>query len=303
MNHSTAMTTSIPEFKTGARRSQILRAILVFAFLVVFALIVLIPFYIIFITAFMTEAEAMSTGFSWWPREGFTLAAFDTVLFRDVTGGTAGGSTVMRGFVNTLIVVIPPTLIGLFTSALSGYAFAKMRFPLKRALFTILLFTMMIPGVIMLVPTFIIYDLLRLTDTYFPLMVPGMFGAAAAVFFLRQYFYGIPTELVESAKIDGMNHWKIFWKIMVPLSASALIAQGILGFVGGYNDFMGPLIYIHSVERWTLQLALSNMTGMFGSDWSVVAAGTVIALAPMLIIYIIAQRFFIEGIATTGLKV
>ncbi|MCL2370095.1 MAG: carbohydrate ABC transporter permease [Firmicutes bacterium] len=302
MNNNTTIGTTT-EFRMGAKRAQILRSILVFGFLVFFALIVLIPFYIISITAFMTEAEAASTGFSWWPREGFSLAAFDTVLFRDITGGTAGGSTVMRGFINTLIVVIPPTIIGLFTSALSGYAFAKMRFPLKKVFFTILLFTMMIPGVIMLVPTFIIYDILWLTDTYFPLMVPGMFGAAAAVFFLRQYFYGIPTELVESAKIDGKSHWGIFWTIMVPLSGGALAAQGILGFVGGYNDFMGPLIYIHSVNRWTLQLALSNMTGFHNHNWAVIAAGTVIALIPMLIIYIVAQRFFIEGIATTGLKV
>jgi len=304
MNNPAITISQETKFKTGAKKARVIKTIAVFVILVGFALMVLVPFYLIFITSFKDRVEADSPLFSWWPQQGFYWRAYDLILFRDPTGGQAGFSIVLRGFINTLIVVIPPTLLGLFTSALSGYAFAKMRFPFKKTLFTILLFTMMIPGIIMMFPAYFIWAELGFIDTYIPLMVPGMFGAAAAVFFLRQFFYSIPTELVESAKIDGKSHWGIFWSIMVPLSGGALIAQGVLGFVGGYNDFMGPLLYLRTVEAFTLQLALHTFVGTHGGiDLPAVAAGTVIALVPVLILYLLAQRFFIEGIATTGLKV
>ena len=143
----------------------------------------------------------------------------------------------IRGFLNTLAYVLPPTLCGLFASALAAFAFAKLNFKGKNLLFGLLLITMLIPGTIMLTPTYVIYDLIGWTDSPLPLIIPGMFGAAACVFFMRQFISGIPDSVVEAAKIDGVGYFGIFIKIIIPLSVPALIAQGLLGFIGGYNDY------------------------------------------------------------------
>lgn len=289
------------KYKSKAKSDKI-NKIITLILLCIGSLSVLIPFYIIMITSFKTNNESMSAGFSWWPKEGFHLDGYFNVLFNDASGGGGGMSTIVMGFLNTLKIVVPTTVIGLLVSALSAYSFAKIKFPAKNFLFSVLLMTMMIPGIIMLTPSYLIYDIIGFVDTPLPLMLPGMFGAAACVFFMRQYYFGIPTELVEAGRMDGMSHIGIFLKIMVPLSASALIAQGVLGFVGGYNDYFGPLLYLHSPEQYTLQIALKFSVSTYGYDWQTVMAGAVVALVPTLIIYVFAQRFFIEGIATTGLK-
>ena len=208
----------------------------------------------------------------------------------------------LRGFINTLIIVIPPTILGLFCSAISAYAFAKLRFKGKNLLFGFLLLTMMIPGTIMLTPSYMIYDMIGWTNTPLPLMIPGMFGAATCVFFMRQFYSGIPTELIEAAKLDGMGYFKIFWKIMVPLSVPALFAQGLLGFIGGYNDYFGPYLYLQDPEWYTLQIALKSFQGSYSSNVPTIMAGSIVALIPTLVIYAVAQNYFIEGIATSGMK-
>lgn len=282
-------------------RRELIAKIITLTALVIMSLFILIPFYVIVITSFKLNEESTGLNFTWWPQDGFHLDGYHNVLFNDASGAS-GTSSILNGFKNTLIVVLPSAIVGLLISALSAYAFAKINFPGKNILFSVLLVTMMIPGLIMLTPSYLLYDSLYLVDTFFPLMVPGMFGAAACVFFMRQYYYGIPTDLVEAAKIDGMNHLSIFFKIMVPLSTSALIAQGVLGFVGGYNDYFGPLLYLHSPANYTLQIALKFSVSTYGYDWQTVMAGAVIALIPTTIIYIVAQRYFVEGIATAGLK-
>ncbi|MDR2202320.1 MAG: carbohydrate ABC transporter permease [Clostridiales bacterium] len=284
--------------KAGERAAKILT----FTALTAVALLILVPFYIIVITSFKHNTESMGVVFTWWPQEGFTIEGYRNVLFSDASGG-GSLSTILAGFKNTLVIVVPATLLGLFVSAISAYSFAKIPFRIKNKMFSVLLATIMIPGVIMLTPSYLLYDMLGFVDTRFPLMVPGMFGSAACVFFMRQYYFGIPTDLVEAAKIDGLSHIKIFFQIMVPLSSSALIAQGVLGFVGGYNDYFGPLLYLQSPAKYTLQIALKNSVSTYGYDWQTVMSGAVIALIPTTVIYVFAQRFFIEGIATSGLKV
>lgn len=133
-------------------------------------------------------------------------------------------------------------------------------------------------------------------------MIPGMFGAAACVFFMRQFFMGIPDSIIEAAKLDGVGFVGIFFKIMVPLSVPALLAQGLLGFIGGYNDYFGPLIYLQSSDLYNLQIALKVFASAYGDEPNVVMAGTMAALIPTLIIYFIAQDYFIEGIAASGIK-
>ena len=268
--------------------------------LILFALWILIPFYIVVITSFKTRIEAQSPEFTLWPKDGFHWDGYIEVL-----GYKAGYSSipvVWLGLLNTLLIVLPPTIIGLFTSSLAAYAFAKLRFKSKNFLFSVLLATMMIPGTIMLTPSYLLYDKIYWTGTAFPLMIPGMFGAAACVFFMRQFYMGIPTDLIEAAKLDGMGYFGIFFKIMVPLSVPALLAQGILGFIGGYNDYFGPYLYLTDPTMYTLQIALNSFQGTYASKWPTMMAGAVCALIPTLLIYILAQKYFIQGIATAGMK-
>ena len=211
--------------------------------------------------------------------------------------------TLIRSFMNTLLYVLPTTLIGLMVGSLSAYVFAKYQFRGRNFMYAMLLATMMIPGAITIAPAFSIYDMIGWVDTPLPLMIPGMFGAAACVFFMRQFFMGIPDSILEAAKLDGVGFIMIFFKIMVPLSVPALIAQGLLGFIGGYNDYFGPLIYLQSEELYTLQIALRLFSEWRGLDEpNTVMAGTLVALLPTLAVYFVAQDFFIEGIAASGIK-
>lgn len=284
-----------------AKINRVIGKVLIYFVLVLFALWILAPFSIVIITSFKTWQEASDPEFSFFPKE-FSVQGYKEVFTYVSSANAEDMPVVLRGFINTLIIVIPPTILGLFCSAMSAYAFAKLRFKGKNLLFSFLLMTMMIPGTIMLTPSYLIYDAIRWTNTPLPLMIPGMFGAATCVFFMRQFYTGIPTELVEAAKLDGMGYFKIFWKIMVPLSVPALFAQGLLGFIGGYNDYFGPYLYLQDPEWYTLQLALKSFQGAYSFNTPTIMAGSLVALLPTLIIYIVAQKYFIEGIATSGMK-
>ena len=266
------------------------------------ALTILIPFYVLVITAFKaSHAVATHIPFIWFPKfDELSFRAFGN-LFTTYTIST-GKSMVLTGIINTFIIVIPNTVVGMISSSVSAYAFAKLKFKGKNLMFALLLFTMMLPGIVMLIPSYILFDALYLTDTYFHLMAPAMFGSAACVFFLRQFFSGIPDEVIDAAKLDGLSYPGIYWKIMLPLSLPAVFAQAILGFVAGYNDYLAPLIYLTSPEKYTLQIALQFFSGSTLKDLPTVMAGAVLALLPTTLIYVFAQKYFVEGIAITGLK-
>lgn len=273
----------------------------VYAVLILYAIVIIFPFSIVILTSFKTWQDASSLTFEWIPEGGFVLEGYKQVFtYRGNMDNAL--PTLIQGFLNTLMYILPPTLIGLFASSIAAYAFAKLRFRAKNIMYSILLATMMIPGTITIAPQFSIYDVIGWVDTPLPLMIPGMFGAAACVFFMRQFFSGIPDSIIEAAKLDGVGFIGIFFKIMVPLSVPALLAQGLLGFIGGYNDYFGPLIYLQSSDLYSLQVALKIFAGVYGDEPNVVMAGTVAALVPTLIIYFVAQDYFIEGIAASGIK-
>jgi multiple sugar transport system permease protein len=252
----------------------------------------LLPFLWMFSTSLKEEGKVFEYPIRWIP-EPIEWSNYVTVLTE---------APMFGGLMNTLIIILPPMVVGLLTSALAAYAFAKLRFPGREVLFIALLTTMMIPGVVTMIPTFILFKSIGWLDSWNPLMIPGMFGSAACVFFLRQYFRTIPSELEDAAKIDGLNPFGVFVRIMLPLSKPALAAQGIFGFLGGYNDFLGPLIYINSPEKFTLQLVLASFQGYYVSNWTLIMAGSVLALIPTVILFFFAQRYFVEGITMTGLK-
>ncbi len=282
---------------TKKNRKTLVRKGLIYLGLILYALFVIFPFTIMLISSLKHKEETIGI-FSWWPKMGLTLQGYKNVFEK-----VASSTSIVEGFFNTLWIIIPPTIIGLFTSALSAYAFAKLRFRGKKVMFGLLIAVMMVPGIATLVPSYIIWDTLGVTINapFLPLMIPGMFGAAACVFFLRQSFMAIPDSILEAARIDGLGAFQSFIKIILPLSKPALLAQGILGFVGGYNDYFGPLIYLKS-DYQTLQIAVSVFSDRYSGDWPSILAANVVAIIPTVLIYIFAQKYFIAGITAGGEK-
>lgn len=283
--------------KKKRMKKAILRKAIIYSGLILYAVFVLIPFAIMLISSLKHKEETIGA-FTWLPQMGMTLRGYMNAFEK-----VASSTSIIEGFFNTLWIIIPPTVIGLFVSSLSAYAFAKMRFRGKNVMFGLLIATMMVPGIVTLVPSYIIWDYLGVTVSapFLPLMVPGMFGAAACVFFMRQAFFAIPDSIIEAAKIDGLGAFQCFIRIVLPLAKPALLAQGILGFVAGYNDYFGPLIYLKS-DYQTLQIAVSIFSDRYSGDWPSILAANVIAIIPTVLIYIFAQKYFIEGITAGGEK-
>ena len=279
------------------RRKELLRKTIIYAGLLLFSLFVLFPFAIMLLSSFKHKEETIGS-FTWWPEMGFTLQGYENAFEK-----VASSTSIIEGFFNTLWIIIHPTIIGLLVSTLAAYAFAKMRFRGKKVMFGLLIATMMVPGIATLVPSYIIWDYLGVTvdAPFVPLMIPGMFGAAACVFFMRQAIFTIPDSVIEASRIDGIGPFGCFVKIVLPLVKPALLSQGVLGFVAGYNDYFGPLIYLKS-DYQTLQIAVSVFSDRYSGDWPSILAANVVAIIPTVLIYIFVQKYFIEGITAGGEK-
>ena len=274
----------------NSRVKKIVAKVIVYALLIIGAFFFVLPFFWMLSTSFKEYGEIFSYPISWLPKKWIFTNYVEVFEVNDHVN-------ILRGFLNTMIIVTPSTLIGCLTAALAAFAFAKINFPGRDKIFFAFICTMAIPGVISMIPSYVIYNKLNWTDTWLPLMVPGMFGGAGAVFFTRQIMRGIPSSLEDAARIDGMNWWKIFWVIELPLSKAVVITNFMFGFLGGYNDYMGPLLYITSNENLkTLQQMLAMLNDTFGTRWGVQMAGSCIAMIPTVLLFIFAQRYFIEGI-------
>lgn len=308
--------------KEGVSVASIIGKFMLYLFLVIFAIWTLFPLLIALMESSLTKSNYNNTSIKLAKLFPISRTKYDLFAnYRNVFFDNSSKKAYLTEFDNftqfprvpfafvfTVILVLPTTILGLFTSAMSAFAFSKLTFKGKNWMFGLLLSTMMLPGALSLAPSFSLYRIILKEGTLwmaFPLFVPGMFGAATAVFFLKQYFTGIPSDLIEAGKLDGMGYYKMFFKIVVPLSSAALIAQGILGFVGGYNDYFGPKLYLQGAATSfeTVQLVLVEIKGKAGDDIPKVFAACMVALLPTLILYFYAQRFFVEGIATSGMKI
>jgi multiple sugar transport system permease protein len=207
-----------------------------------------------------------------------------------------------QGFANSAFISITGTIGVLFASSLAGFAFAKLRFPFRDKLFVVLLATLMIPGAILLVPQFILYRDLDWIGTYNPLIIPSLFGAVYETFFFRQFFRGIPDDLIDSAKIDGASWFTIYLRIIVPLSRPVFATLAVLAFMWRWNDYMGPLIYLQDNNMQTVPVMISTFQSQYITQYGLLMAASVVSILPILVVYIFMQRYFVEGIAMTGLK-
>ena len=203
---------------------------------------------------------------------------------------------------NSVLVTLLATTGAVLSSTLAGYAFARLRYPGRDVFFTLCLSTMMLPSVVTLIPSFVLYRYLGWIDTFLPLIVPSWLGQAFYIFLARQHFRTIPREYEEAARVDGASSWRIWWALMLPMSQTLLGAIVIFSFIAHWNEFIGPLIYLNSVENQTLALGLRSLQNFYNTRWDFIMAGAVLMTLPMVAIFFLAQRFFIEGMsALSGL--
>lgn len=285
------------------------KRIILYAVLILFAIWTLAPFFIIMVTSFTSQSEWLeATGYIWWPKD-FTFEGYERMFKADM-GSVNGMPIILSGFLNTMWITLLPLVSGLIQSLLVAYCYWQHRFPFKNTLFIVTVSLMFVPLGAFGFVAYMFYDLLGWTEGFaavLPLIIPGLFASAGTVFFLRPYLDGIGGEIVEASRIDGMGFWQIFIKIVIPLSKPALIAQFIFGFVGGYNNYAGALLYLEGEpELWTLQLALqqtiANLSSSGGSDYGFICATAIMAMLPLIVLYLGCQKFFIEGIAFGGGK-
>lgn len=208
-----------------------------------------------------------------------------------------------RYFQNTSVITLSAMLGQLLSSPLVAYAFARLKARGSNVLFVLVLATLMLPMHVTMIPLFILFQSFGWIDTFLPLIVPNFFGSAYYIFLMRQFFLTIPGDLADAAKIDGCGHFGTYWRIYLPLSKPALATVAIFTFMGNWNDFMSPLIYLSSNDNWTLTLGLSRFTGMYGQTaWNLLMAASLVTILPCVLLFFFAQRYFIQGIVITGVK-
>lgn len=208
-----------------------------------------------------------------------------------------------RYFINTLIITLPSVLGVLLTASMAAYSFARLNFPLKKFWFTLVIGSMLMPGAVLIIPIFMAWSSIGLSNSYIPLIVPAYLGGGAVnIFLIRQFLMTIPRELDEASYMDGANHLQILFRVLLPLIKPVLITVGLFTFILYWNDVMGPLIYISRNEMNTVSQALANFKSGFGTDWKAIMAACTMSIMPSVILYFIGQKYFTEGIVLSGLK-
>lgn len=279
-------------FKIKIKNEQI-ENFFIYLLLIILAITDIIPFIWMFSTSFKERGKVFSYPPTFLP-EPFTLEPYFR-LFTYIP--------FLRQFLNSVIVTSLVIIGQLICCSLAGYSFARLEFPGRDIIFLLYLGTLMIPGYVTLIPTYIIIRSLGWINTLYALFVPGLFGGAFGTFLLRQFFLTIPKELEDAAKIDGCGYFKIYSTIMLPQIFPALATLGIFTFIGTWNDFLWPLIVINSESKRTITLGVAILTrGFHSTDWPTLMAGATLSVIPVIAVFLFAQRYFTEGITLTGIK-
>lgn len=286
-----AVASAPPPRGRGTRRGLTGRA-LTYTVLVAGLIVWVLPFVWMLLGSVKTQREILQRPPTWWPQE-FTWENF-AAWFGELNFG--------QFFGNSLVVALFTVLGNLVFCSMVGYALAKMDFPGKRALFVVVMVTLMVPGVVTFVPLFVMVSSLGLVNTYAALILPFV-TTPLGVFLMRQFMLGIPDSLIEAARIDGAGELRIFARVVMPLCGPPLATLGILTFLASWNNFLWPLVAAQSEGMYTLPVALSlYSTGQNATDYGLLLAGSVLVIAPIILLFVFLQRYFIQGIASTGLK-
>src|SRR5829696_9231992 len=279
------------EHKESRREpGQLARLILSYAGLILLTLVFVAPLLWMLSTSFKTNLEATQLPPNWLPEE-FTTEAYSTIFS---TGESQ--TPVLRWFLNSIVAASAHTVLVLATASTAAYALARMNFPGRNFLFVAIITTLFIPQFVFLMPNYLIVDTLGWLDTLLAVIVPGAAGAFG-VFFLRQFFLSMPHELEEAALVDGANRYQIFLRIILPLSKLA-----VLSFLVNWNDFLWPIYVLFSPENLTLPPGLAILQNAYSTDYAVVMAGGVVTSIPVLLVFILAQKYVIQGVSRSGLK-
>ncbi|MBO5337377.1 MAG: carbohydrate ABC transporter permease [Lachnospiraceae bacterium] len=276
----------------SAHKKAVLGKVLVYVILIILALVMIVPF------LWMLSASIKSD------REVFLMNPFVFIPEKPKWSNYSEIWTQIpfgRFVINTTYLTIVVTLLQLLTSSFAAYSFAKLHFRHKNTLFLAYIATIAMPWQVYMVPQFIMMRNMGLNDKLLAMICLQAFSAFG-VFMMKQFYEGIPDDLCEAARIDGMNEYRIYAKIMLPLSKPSLSTLTIFTFVATWNDYLGPLIYLKSPEKKTIQLGLKMFISQYSSDYGLIMAGSVISLIPVIIVFLVFQRYFVEGVASTGLK-
>jgi multiple sugar transport system permease protein len=262
--------------------------------LIAVALLFMVPFYWMLITSLKTQGEVFTTPVQWWPStlhwENYLTALYYPSF------------PFLRFMWNSFYYAGMVTVGTVLSCAAVSYGFARLRFPGRDLLFVITVATLMVPSIVTLIPTFVIFKNLGLLGGYAPLIVPSFFGNAFFIFMMRQFFLGLPRELDDAARVDGASEFRIFWQIMLPLVRPALLVMALFTFMWTWQEFFGPLVYLQESEKFPLSLGLFNFRGRRLTEWHLMMAGATLATLPLIVLFFVAQRYFLEGIKLTGIK-
>ena len=258
------------------------------------ALLFMFPIVYMVLTAFKTRLESQAVPPTIFPKAP-TLQAFRTLLFVD------DSSPVLRWFTNSVVVSSISCVVSVMICAMAGYALARLEFKGRDAIFKLIIAMMFIPGFIFLMPNFEMMSRLQWLDTYQALIIPGL-ASPFGMFFMRQFFLGLPKELEETARVDGASALRTFFSIVLPNARSAVMTLLVLNFLASWNDFIWPLYTMFSDTMLTLPVGLARLQGAYTIDYPVIMAGASIAAIPVLVLFIFLQRYIIQGVASSGLK-
>ncbi|OXS53576.1 sugar ABC transporter ATP-binding protein [Cohnella sp. CIP 111063] len=264
-----------------------------YAALILISILFIIPFVWLLRSSLMNLSQIFTMPPEWIPapfqwdnfRRALTVLPFDVF------------------FTNTMIIVVSVLVGTVATSSIAAFGFSRIRWKGRDTVFAILMTSMMLPFAVTMIPSFLGWKMLGFYDTFYPLIVPAYFGGGIFnIFLLRQFYLTIPRDFDEAAVVDGASYFQIYWKIIFPLSRSALIVVALFSFLGSWNDFMGPLIYLKSDKLFTLALGLQMFQGSYTAQWDLLMAASAAVVLPCVIVFLIGQRYFLEGITLTGLK-
>ena len=273
------------------KSSAVLRRVLLYIVLILIAVIMVVPFLWMLSTSLKTQYDAVKIPPVWIPDppqwENYVKLFTEQPMFQFM--------------LNTIKIVFFVVLGQLFFSSLAAYSFARISFKGRNVVFFFYIATLMVPGQVTMIPTYLMFAKAGLTDNHLALILPAFFSAFG-VFLLRQFFMSLPRELEEAAEIDGCNPFMTYWRIMLPLVVPAMLTLGVFTLMNTWNDYMGPLIYLSSPEKYTMTLGIAYFKGVSTTQWNLVMAGSIVSVVPILIAYLCAQKYFIEGIAFSGVK-
>lgn len=252
----------------------------------------LLPFLWMVSSSFKSSEQVFSAKLQLFPHPAITKNYSDAVSFIPFA----------RYLANTLLICVGCMLGNLFSASLVAYSFGILRWRAREPLFKLLLATMLLPPQVTMIPVFVIFRKLDMIDTFWPLILPAWLGTAFFIFLVRQFYLGIPNELVEAARIDGCSEWAIYRRVVLPLSTPVLATVALFSFIWAWTDFLSPLIYLQDQAKFTLSLGLQQFLESHGGQWGMLMAASTIITVPIVMLFFALQKTFVQGIATTGFK-